>query len=771
MNQSNEKLQPLERLLALANRKQELGFVVLGKVIDRATLKTVFLSIFAGLCTIIPIILVLSSQQTLASGSSACDLSASQVAKIKGAMLGANASCSFNQTINDVRLKTDDGLSSQHELVFAVRQAGVRELSARVQALDAERPPHISSLSELKTFTEDTAATAGVKRWLDTHVLGDAGGRIVRASPNGEYLRVAAPVAKWEELFGGGTSIFKAFKRHQTTALRCTGCSLEAQPALRRHVSAVFLLSTLPPPRAFSRRLLRVSLPPPAPAPLPVHIDPAKLAAIYRLQISSSGEGQGVFGETAFDPSSLAIFAQRFLANSSSAAVRVVKNSNTSLPDWRAACTGASSGQCGEADLDLEYLRAVARAPTDFFYVSPTDEEPMVSFLELLASLKAPPSVLSISWDNAEELTDANLIDAFNTEALKLSARGVSLIAASGDDGVMIPPARQNQSYHGLAACGYHPTWPASSPYVTAVGATQGHEKDGLPVVACQSAKGGGITSGGGFATKSARLPLQDHAVHTYLAGAGSKSATGFDASGAAYPDVSVAGAHFVIVAGNETSVGSGTSVSAPIFAGMISVINARRKSKGLQSAGFLNPTLYSSDSRAAFRDIVSGENNCAAGHNVSALVCCGVGFTAAAGWDPLTGVGEVISLDKLAAAFGAGKARTPLKLDDAWPADGADIPTLQAGLGRVLTNSAGKRNAFSLFLVVLRFTFFPNLATDPWVMAAAYEMDGTADLLIISRLVMAVGISSLACQRTACSCARGWLLDAVDQCWGNDQH
>ena len=132
MNQSNEKLQPLERLLALANRKQELGFVVLGKVIDRATLKTVFLSIFAGLCTIIPIILVLSSQQTLASGSSACDLSASQVAKIKGAMLGANASCSFNQTINDVRLKTDDGLSSQHELVFAVRQASVKELSARV---------------------------------------------------------------------------------------------------------------------------------------------------------------------------------------------------------------------------------------------------------------------------------------------------------------------------------------------------------------------------------------------------------------------------------------------------------------------------------------------------------------------------------------------------------------------------------------------------------------------------------------------------------------
>jgi len=31
-----------------------------------------------------------------------------------------------------LRLKTDDSLSSQHELVFAVRQASVKELSARV---------------------------------------------------------------------------------------------------------------------------------------------------------------------------------------------------------------------------------------------------------------------------------------------------------------------------------------------------------------------------------------------------------------------------------------------------------------------------------------------------------------------------------------------------------------------------------------------------------------------------------------------------------------
>ena len=54
-----------------------------------------------------------------------------------------------------------------------------------------------------------------------------------------------------------------------------------------------------------------------------------------------------------------------------------------------------------------------------------------------------------------------------------------------------------------------------------------------------------------------------------------------------------------------------------------------------------------------AFTDIVSGKNNCAAGHNLSAIVCCAEGFHAGPGWDPLTGVGEVSSWSALAALFG----------------------------------------------------------------------------------------------------------------------
>lgn len=38
--------------------------------------------------------------------------------------------------------------------------------------------------------------------------------------------------------------------------------------------------------------------------------------------------------------------------------------------------------------------------PTSFFYIS--DDDPMLAFLELASSLADPPSVLSISYSDAE---------------------------------------------------------------------------------------------------------------------------------------------------------------------------------------------------------------------------------------------------------------------------------------------------------------------------------------------------------------------------------
>lgn len=73
----------------------------------------------------------------------------------------------------------------------------------------------------------------------------------------------------------------------------------------------------------------------------------------------------------------------------------------------------------------------------------------------------------------------------FNLEVCKMGLRGLTVVVASGDDGVAnygkfissenylihFIAARNNQS-----ACGFTPSYPATSPYVLAVGATMGPE-------------------------------------------------------------------------------------------------------------------------------------------------------------------------------------------------------------------------------------------------------------------------------------------------------
>ncbi|RYY79675.1 hypothetical protein EON63_17120, partial [archaeon] len=52
-------------------------------------------------------------------------------------------------------------------------------------------------------------------------------------------------------------------------------------------------------------------------------------------------------------------------------------------------------------------------------------------------------------------------------QAIKLAARGVTLVVAAGDDGAPGHTVRA-----GSRSCGYYPLFPATCPYVVAVGST-----------------------------------------------------------------------------------------------------------------------------------------------------------------------------------------------------------------------------------------------------------------------------------------------------------
>merc|ERR1712196_267943 len=102
---------------------------------------------------------------------------------------------------------------------------------------------------------------------------------------------------------------------------------------------------------------------------------------------------------------------------------------------------------------------------------------------------------------------------------------------------------------------------------------------------------------------------------------------------GRGIPDVSLDGHAYAIVVGGLWGSVDGTSASAPSFAGMVSLMNARRKAAGLTTLGFLNPLLYANED--AFNDITIGDNRCAS----VGWLCCG-GYDATVGWDPVTGLG-----------------------------------------------------------------------------------------------------------------------------------
>jgi len=125
-----------------------------------------------------------------------------------------------------------------------------------------------------------------------------------------------------------------------------------------------------------------------------------------------------------------------------------------------------------------------------------------------------------------------------------------------------------------------------------------------------------------------------------------------------------------------DLTFAGGTSFAAPIFAGMLAVINQSQNSSG---QGVINPTLYGLASNAttyasAFHDITSGSNACTAGPTL----CAGAGeteYAAGPGYDEASGLGS-IDLDQLlkawpATAAAAGSALTVTAASET-PAPGA---------------------------------------------------------------------------------------------------
>ncbi|OCH92966.1 tripeptidyl peptidase A [Obba rivulosa] len=291
-----------------------------------------------------------------------------------------------------------------------------------------------------------------------------------------------------------------------------------------------------------------------------------------------------------------------------------------------------------EANLDTQFAFGITfPTPATFFTTggsppfipdigTPTDtNEPYLQWLEFILAQNDPPQTISTSYGDDEQTVPVNYATRVCNLFAQLGARGVSLTFSSGDGGVgdgdPDPATQECFTNDGRNATRFIAGFPASCPFVTAVGGTTF-----VPEVAI-------FFSGGGFSNVFPRPSYQEKAVTDFLDKLAPGTYAGlFNPYVQAFPDVSAQSNDFRIFLEGEPVLIGGTSASSPTFAGFVSLLNDARLSKGLPPLGFLNPLIYAigAEEPSAFNDITVGNNP-----------GCGTpGFNSSEGWDAVTGFG-----------------------------------------------------------------------------------------------------------------------------------
>ncbi|KAK8131129.1 Tripeptidyl-peptidase sed2 [Apiospora sp. TS-2023a] len=301
-----------------------------------------------------------------------------------------------------------------------------------------------------------------------------------------------------------------------------------------------------------------------------------------------------------------------------------------------------------EASLDLEYAMALGY-PSDITYYLSGGRAPLIAD----NGTQGPGSPGStaglnrnepVSYSDDENTVPPAYADKVCDLFAQLAARGTTVLVSSGDGGAGGTKSDDDcLSNDGRFREMFIPTFPASCPYVTAVGATGST----LPLQ-------GSSMSGGGLSDYFARPEWQQGAAAEYLdvlnRNRNASDARLYNAPGRAIPDLSAPGEAFSIVQGGGDGTGGGTSASVVVVAAMVALVDQERFRQGKSSLGWLNPLLYSKRVRdsQALVDVAAGVSHGCQYGNVSVP-----GFSAYKGYDCVTGLGAIGSFERLLGALG----------------------------------------------------------------------------------------------------------------------
>jgi subtilase family serine protease len=383
------------------------------------------------------------------------------------------------------------------------------------------------------------------------------------------------------------------------------------------------------------------------------------LAPLYQYGYWGAGQSIVIVGQSDIDPTDIANFR---------AAYGLVPLEVQMMP------TGTYPGFTGdevEADLDLEWSGAAARQ-ANLIYVYSEDAD--YSAYYAIDNNFAP--VISESFGLCEYQVASNHMGLYNyeVEAKKGNALGITWMASSGDSGAA------GCDYDAeIAVNGFGVGLPASVPEVTAVGGTEFNEGTGtywsdtnnfnmgsalsyIPeIVWNDTAEYGGLAASGGGVSSVYTKPSWQIGPGVPADGARDVPDVAMDASNDHDP-------YIILSEGTAYEIG-GTSASAPVFAGIVAVLNQYLVQNGVQSRsglGNINPKLYSmaaSTAASVFHNVTAGNNivPCITG----TLDCTNgrFGYKAGTGYNLVTGLGSVDAYKFITTWAGIPVANTTMAL------------------------------------------------------------------------------------------------------------
>jgi kumamolisin len=453
----------------------------------------------------------------------------------------------------------------------------------------------------------DPAAIARIQAFAREHGL-----TVVETSLGRRTVILSGPVSAMNEAFG---VVLKQYE-HPTGKYRGRTGPVQLPPDLHDVVEGVFGLDNRPQAQPhFRRRRGKIHA-----QDAGTSYTPPQLAQLYNFPTGVDGTGQCIalieLGG-GFVPADLTSYFKQ---------LNLVKQPNVSavsIGNGSNAPTGDPNGPDGEVMLDIEVAGSIASgAKIVVYFAENTDAGFLNAITTAVHDQTNNPSIVSISWGGPENSWTQQAMTSMDEAFQSAAALGVTVCVAAGDNG----------SSDGVNDGQNHVDFPASSPFALACGGTKlmaSNNTISSEVVWNELATNGGAT-GGGFSDIFPRPSWQTLPASANPNGSNGRGLP--DVSGDADPYTG-----YVTRVDGQPDVIGGTSAVAPLWAGLIALINQEIG----KPAGYINPLLYSNAGAGGFNDITSGNNG---------------QYSAGPGWDACTGFGTAIGTG-IATILGATQA------------------------------------------------------------------------------------------------------------------